>query len=426
MARRSATQARAHANAASPRLPCPACRSTRVHQAGSVRSGALAYHCIDCGRYFSDTTDPRWGGKARVQAAASHARAKPITGYRPSIRDELETYLLSRSNLPPVPERIRATRVKDMGFDTPQETCAVFSDYHYGAKIDKRAASGLAEYNPDIARVRLARWRDGLLRFTQADQTLLNIDKLHLLALGDDLEGHGRMFHSQALQMDMSLGFQVVDFVEDLCTILPEFLTRYSKVRVYKVRGNHGRIANSAKEDYPPDSAELFAWQMIAERLTGRLGGTRHVSDTGIQCYEGGPIEFFISPGWVMFLDVLGWKLAIRHGHGIKGIDSTYTGALSTKLRMNSLAGEVINYLIKGHLHEPQNAESEIRGEVLQNGCFTGPSLLSLEMARAVANLPSQEMFLLHPRRGITSRHRITLAEVGEVRQLEWVGRGQG
>jgi hypothetical protein len=311
-----------------------------------------------------------------------------------------------------------------MGFDTPQEAIALFSDYHYGSKIDLRVAAGLASYNPEIARERLSRWGNGVLRFTQQDQFLLDIDTLHIFALGDDMEGHGAMFGTQALQMDMALGFQVVGFVDDMCQILPRFLGRYKKVKVYKVHGNHGRIAAKAREAYPPDNAELFAWQMIAERLTGQWDDKAiETTDTGVRVYTGGPFEFYISPSFIMFLDIFGFSHALRHGHGIKGLQATYTGAIANKLRLNAVVGEVINYYVKAHLHEAQNAENEIRGEIIQNGCFVGPSLLSVEMSQAAANLPSQEMWLIHPRKGITNRHRITLAEVDEVRQLEFIGR---
>jgi len=340
-----------------------------------------------------------------------------------TLEERVRAVLDEHRPLPPVPAKIQAVRPEDMGFDTPQEAVALFSDYHYGSKIDKRVSAGLAEYNPDIARHRLTGWRDGLLRFTQQDQFLLEVRTLHIFALGDDMEGHGMMFGSQGLQMDMSMGFQVVGFVDDISQILPEFLARYDKIKIYKVHGNHGRIAKSSKEAYPPDNAELFAWQMIAERITGQFGGTLSTSETGVRCYTGGPIEFFISPSFVMFLDILGFTFAIRHGHGIKGLQATYTGAIANKLRLNAIVGEVLNYYIKAHLHEAQSAENEIKGEIIQNGCFVGPSLLSVEMSQAAASLPSQEMWLMHPRKGITNRHRITLAEVSEVRQLEFIGR---
>lgn len=342
------------------------------------------------------------------------------------VKDMAAEFLSNYSPLRPVPERVRTTKLDEMGFDTKQDAVALFSDLHYYSRIDRRVSAGLAEYNIDIARERLARWRDGVLRFTQMSQIVMDIDTLHLVALGDELEGHGAMFPTQALQMSESIFFQVMGFVEDMTSIILSLLERYKTIKVYKVHGNHGRAAKSAKEAYGPDNWELMAWHLVAERVARHVGGEWSETQNGVKCLTGGPVEFYISPAFIMFLEIQGWNTAIRHGHGIKGLQATYTGALANKFRLNAVVGEVINYYFKGHLHEAQASESEIRGEVIQNGCFVGPSLLSVEMSAAAANLPSQEFMLFHPDHGKTHHYRIHLADESEIRQHEWVGRLSG
>ncbi len=326
-------------------------------------------------------------------------------------------------SLPPVPEQIRATKLENMGFDTAQQGVALFSDLHYYSEIDRRASNGLAEYNIDIARERLARWRNGILRFTQMNQIWVQLDHLNILALGDDLEGHGEMFQSQALQMSESIIFQLMGFVEDMVGVILSFLERYKKISIVKVPGNHGRVAARARGSYTPDNFETIAWELIAERVRNQTGGEWTTSENGNRHLEGGQVEFHIVYGAIGFVDILGWLCAARHGHGIRGLQATYTGAIDNKLRLNAIIGEVINYYFKAHLHEAQSAEHEIRGEIIQNGCFVGPSLLSIEMSRAAANLPSQDFMLFHPKRGKTHHYRVHLAEVEEVRQLEVFGR---
>ena len=333
-------------------------------------------------------------------------------------------FLATHRPLPPVPEKIRAVRIEDMGFDTPQEAVALFSDLHYGSRIDPRVTAGLAYYDPDIARLRLERWRDGLLRFTQMDQALIDVDILHLFALGDDVEGHGEMFGSQKLSMAESVGFQVLGFVDLTSSILLDFLSRYKKIKVYKVRGNHGRITAMARNDYPPDNLELLGWSNIADRVRRQTGGDWSEGPNGIRQLEGGLIDFYISPSFMTFVEILGHSFALRHGDRIKGIASTYTGLVDNKYRLNAIVGEVINYYCIAHHHEPQSIESEIGGESMVNGCFVGPSLLSVSMGRPAANIPSQEFFLMHPKHGKTHQHRIRLASKEEMRELiEWTGR---
>ena len=297
------------------------------------------------------------------------------------------------------------------------------SDLHYGSKVDRRVTAGLGEYNIDVARERLTRWRNGLLTFSMMDQVLLPLDTLHLFALGDDIEGHGKMFGSQAYQIQDSAAFQVLGFIEDTSRILLDLLARYAKIKVYKVHGNHGRIAASARDAYPPDNLEIMAWRNIADRIRPVTGGEWTKDKNGVEILEGGMIDFYISPSELMFVDILGWSFGIRHGHGIGSLSRTYTGALDNKRRLNAIVGEVLNYYCKAHLHQAESSENEINGETIQNSCFVGPSQLSLMSNMASANLPSQEFFLVHPRRGKTHSHRIYLADKTEIRQHRFIGR---
>ncbi len=339
------------------------------------------------------------------------------------LQERARQYLAEYRSLPPVPDFIRATKVEDMGFESSQVGVALFSDLHYYSRIDRRASNGFAEYNIDIARDRLARWRNGVLRFTQMNQVWVDLDELFILALGDDLEGHGKMFQSQALQMSESIIFQMMGFAEDMTSIILSYLERYPRLTIIKVPGNHGRTEARSRGAYTPDNFELMAWEIIAERVRHQTGGEWTTSENGVRSLTGGQVDFHIHYGAIALFDILGWLCLGRHGHGIRGLQATYTGALDNKFRLNAVVGEIINYYFKAHLHEAQSSESEIQGEIMQNGCFVGPSLLSVEMSRAAANLPSQEFMLFHPKRGKTHHYRIHLAEVDEVRQVEVIGR---
>lgn len=349
-------------------------------------------------------------------------------------RSELRDLILSSANsLRPVPEQIRATRVEDMGFDTPETMVALFSDLHYGSKIDRRASGGLAEYNIDLARERMTRYRDGILRFAQMRQIFMKVPRFVGFALGDDFEGHGLMFPTQSLQMEGSVEQQVAGFVVDMTQVILDLTQRFEHCTWYKVYGNHGRVSDRAKASYGPDNVELWAWQMIAEAVSKQTGGEwtqyadggpdKYVSPNGIMSLTGGLVDFHIARPFFLMTDIEGWSFYLRHGHKIGGLRRTYTGAYDNKFHMNAIIGEVINFMCKAHLHEAESAEGEIGGEVIQNGCFVGPSLMMLEHNRPVANLPSQEIMFIHPKRRKTQQTRIHLADVDEVRRLEVLNR---
>lgn len=351
-----------------------------------------------------------------VQSVSLHRRELGLTANRPPKGVEVTTptgitaealegftkeFFKKYAPLDSVPKQIRTVQVKDMQIGE-HEAVAVFSDYHYGSLIDPRVTGGLAEYNMAIARERLTKWRNAVLRFTQMMQVVAKVDKLHVFALGDDLEGHGDMFPTQKLQMGESIYFQAMEFAEDMTTVLMSFLSRYRKVYVHKVYGNHGRIAADSKGSYGPDNVELFAWHIIKERCE-RLAPGR--------------FEFNISESFFIRLDIFGWSFYIRHGHKIKGIGNTYVSAQSNKLAMNSVVGEIINYMVKAHLHQSESMEAEIDGMVIQNGCFVGPSLYSVEGQKVSASRPSQELFFIHPKNGLTHRHTLHLADAKEMRR---------
>lgn len=312
-----------------------------------------------------------------------------------------------RVPLPPVPDKVLATQVVDMGFDTPQHAVACFSDYHFGGKVDSAVTGGIGGYDVATARYRLTDWRDGVLRFAQMMQTTLPVPVLHLLALGDDMEGTGHMYGTQALEMELSPYFQFLGFVADMTDVLVSLQSRFEKIHIYKVFGNHGRLAGRKKDAYDPDNYELMAWQTIAARC---------------ELAAPGKFTFDISPAFFQIVDILGYSFYIRHGDNVN-LHSTYVGVQDNKLAMNSIVGEVLNYMVLGHHHTASEREEEISGDVLSNGCFVGPSLLSLKMRRPRANRPSQEMFFVHPDKGITHRHRIHLATEDEVRHIEKVRR---
>lgn len=349
-------------------------------------------------------------------------------------RTELRDMILSSANsLRPVPAYIQATRVDEMGFDTPETMVPLFSDLHYGQLIDRRASGGLAEYNIDLARERLIRWRDGLLRFAQMRQIFMKLPNLAVFALGDDFEGHGLMFPTQSLSMEGSVEQQVSGFVVDMTQIILDLTQRFEHCVWYKVYGNHGRVAAQAKASYGPDNMELWAWQLIAESVSRQTGGEwkqyanggsgKYTSPNGMMSLTGGLVDFHIARPFFLMADIEGWSFYARHGHRIGGLRRTYTGAYDNKFHMNAIIGEVINFMVKAHLHEAESAEGEIGGEVIQNGCFVGPSLMMLEHNRPVANLPSQEIMFLHPKRRKTQQTRIHLADVDEVRKFEVLNR---
>lgn len=359
------------------------------------------------------------GGKTDKQSQAMvEQQVAEVLGARAA------EFLAQHKPLAAVPDNIATNRLEDMGYDSPIEAVMPFHDLHYGSEIDPRVNGGFAWYNIDVARERITRWRNLQLRFAQREQLTSTLEDGHVLALGDDLEGHGNMFGTQKFSMGEPIGFQYLGFVDDTSTVLLDLLAKYKHLTIYKVHGNHGRITASAKDSYAPDNIELMAWQNIADRIRASCGGEwEKMTPGGVRIMRGGLIDFYIASAPRMLANIVGFKFLALHGHGMKGIQSTYTGAMASKLAWNSVIGETINYMVKAHLHEAQQAEHEIGGAVIQGGCFVGPSDFSISMSRPMASLPSQELFFMHPTHGKVHHETLHLCSVAEQRQyIEWMG----
>jgi len=296
---------------------------------------------------------------------------------------------------PPLPE-------EDLGFG-PQHQVALFSDLHRGLIVDSQETGGLGGYNLDICRDRLAKWRDKVPRFRQTYR--FEVTKLWLLDLGDDFAGHGKMYPAQAYFLQEHLTEQVVGFVVDMEDVLRCFAAAYQRVHVVKVKGNHGRTGDKRGDRPERDNVETLAWRWIADRV-------RDLDNVTIE----------IAEGFFALVDILDHVFYLTHGEDILPA-SPYAqrGGLNTKLRMNSVLGRVINYLCLAHHHYKMTIEREIGGKLIVNGCFPGPDLLSVKTYHE-ANLPSQKVFAVHPKWGITHETEIYLASPEEVRQVPVYG----
>ena len=360
------------------------------------------------------------GGKCSQDAsnARRYGRTKPHAAepqedtLAQEIANRAKEFLETKVPLPAVPKLLHATRVEELDLHE-QEAVGLFSDYHYCEVIDPRATGGIGLYNEELARERLARWRDGTLRFTQMMQCLMPVKHYHLFALGDEFAGHGKMFRSQAFKLSATILFQVVGFVDDMSNVLVDLSQRYERITVYKVYGNHGRIGQ-AWNDLPQwDNLELLAWSMIRDRVRAAgLGEDR--------------IEFHITVSPFVLAEIMGKTFLGTHGETTKPW-SPYaaSGVYNAKLRTNALLGEVINYWVLGHHHVPYHMERELEGQIRGNGSFSGPGDLAVNKMRE-ANLPSQELFFVHPKYGITHPHRIHLATVEDIRNVHVIGRTRG
>lgn len=292
----------------------------------------------------------------------------------------------------PPPERKRKWGLHEAGL--------MLSDAHIGLEVDPSTTGGFGGYNLEIAAKRCRTLRDNLLEITAIHQEAMILKRLNIFALGDELEGHGQIYPSQAFYLDIPLYRQWLVFGEMMVHFLQDLLQAYEEIKVYKVWDNHARIGRKG-EHHPQDNVSLMLWNYIAARLANEKR-----------------IKFAISPSWFMLVRRMGWTFYLSHGEDtLPWSPYAARGAFNVKLRLNSLFGEKINYLLLAHHHVSLEIERELEGSIIYNGSWIGPTEYCLKGLHE-ANMPSQNFFLIHPRFGVTAFDKIRLADLKAVRNV--------
>lgn len=326
-------------------------------------------------------------------------RNEAFVGPEEAAQAVLDTALKSWGRLAPILTKPPPQTKTKWGL---HEAVLMLSDSHYGLKVDPVYTGGFGGYDSETAFNRCARLRDGVLEITAIHQRAMTIKRLNIFALGDDLEGHGQIYPSQAFFLDNPLCVQWLEYARMIEEFLKQLLEVFETIKVFKVFGNHGRIAKSHKDGHPQDNVELLLWRFVEARLQNEKR-----------------INFAISPSWWMLVRRMGWTFYLSHGADtLPWSPYAQRGAFNVKLRLNSLFPEKINYLCLAHHHVSLEIERELEGSILYNGSWVGPTDYALRGLHE-ANRPSQLYFLVHPRFGVRAVDKIRLAELKDVRRVQ-------
>ena len=115
-----------------------------------------------------------------------------------------------------------------------------------------------------------------------------------------------------------------------------------------------------------------------------------------------------------MLVGIFDWHFLLTHGETIKSWNAIpYYGFDRADARWTKLLqarGQKFDYFLIGHHHNQAQIDSPV-GEKIVNGCWPGGSQYSLKSLNT-ANRPSQLLFGIHPRHGITWRYKVNLERV--------------
>ena len=274
--------------------------------------------------------------------------------------------------------------------------CTIWSDWHYGERIDPDQVGGVNKFNAKIATVRAKRLVDTTIdlcfnHMGRADKVYPGI----VVCLGGDMIG-GNIHEELAETNDRTPMQAVNDLTDLLAGCIDNMATRFGRVRLPCVVGNHGRTT-------------------LKPRLKSAVF---HSYDWGIYCNlkrhfrESPNIQFLIPNETDARFDVYGHRYLLTHGDnlGVRGGDGII-GALGPIMRgtlkvraSETEIGRDFDTLCIGHWHQYITLPG-----LICNNSLKGYDEYARLRLRAKYSRPSQSLWFSHPEHGITAHWQVYL-----------------
>jgi len=276
-----------------------------------------------------------------------------------------------------------------------EEACLIISDSHVGERVTLEETGGLGEYNLEIFRRRARNLTRSVREIRSIEGMARNIRRLHVWFLGDIVDNEV-IFPGHKDHIETDVVSQVFEATREFVPMLTELQKDFEEVRCVGLVGNHGR--------------------------TGRKGEAKtHVSFDYLtykflEAYTASQprISWEIPQAWWHIANVQGHNFLLLHGDDIKAWNGIpFYGVQRADGRYTKLMGSqqiTYEYMAIGHFHNPAEIDS-VGGELLINGAWPGVSMFSLKTLNTMS-LPSQFLFGVSRRRGVTWRYKVALDDV--------------
>jgi hypothetical protein len=285
----------------------------------------------------------------------------------------------------------------------------VWSDIHYGETVSVEEVGGVNKYNKTIAATRMQRLYD-----TTVDLCFNHMGRAQrrypgiVVCLGGDMVGGD--IHEELQDTNDRTPQQAIDDLTDiLCAGIEQMGSKFGRVRLPCVVGNHGR---STKR--PRAKTRVFYnhdWSIYCN-LKRAFRQSKH-------------IEFLIPGESDAYFEVFGHRYLLTHGDtlGVKGGDGII-GALGPIMRgaikvhrSEAQIGRDFDTAIVCHWHQYITLPG-----LIVNNSVKGYDEFTKNILRAPYARPSQALWFTHPEHGITAHWQVYLEGRKKfARSNEWV-----
>jgi predicted phosphodiesterase len=270
-----------------------------------------------------------------------------------------------------------------------EDMAVVLSDLHIGHAHTMEETGGLSEYGIDVFKRRLKNLEAAVEGIYDLHTHLYNIPTLHVMCLGDIVDGMNQAGSWSPVYIDTPIFDQMFIGVHAIAELLVKWLTVFDNVVFYGVRGNHGRIAPSgAEKDYAN-------WDNVAYETIKLM-------------FKDNPrIKFVVPKTWWLMESIRGKNFLLVHGDQFKPKGSPAKGLEMFSMSQWGMTGRKPDVTICGHFHESAEMTNNF-GKVVVNGSFVGGDVYSIKNLQKCGR-PEQKIFGINDKHGVSFRYDIDL-----------------
>ncbi len=300
---------------------------------------------------------------------------------------------------------IRPAR-KRKGERTAEVPVCTWSDWHLGEVVSREETNGVNAYDLPTAERRIRALVANIISVCTRHGPG-TYPGIVVNLLGDIVSGG---LHPELAKTDAEEVMPAALRARDLLVwAFEEMIAAFGRVYVPCAAGNHGR--NTVKPEYKRYVYKNFDWfiyQLLARHFEGR-------PEIRFDIRESNEVRYRVFGQ--RYLAMHGDMLGVKGGDGIIGaIGPIMRGEVKTRGQAAS-SGRDYDVLVMGHWHQELWLPRAIVANALKG--FDEYARLAL---RAIPSEPSQPLWFVHPRRGITSRWNVRVEAPPERAEgAEWV-----
>ena len=287
----------------------------------------------------------------------------------------------------------------------------IWSDWHWGEVVHAEEVAGMNEFNAKIARKRVEKLVNSTIDLSWNHMGIAPVSYPGcVVCLGGDMIT-GDIHEELQITNDRTPQEAIEDLTDVLCGALDTMASKFGRLFVPCVVGNHGR--SSRKPRLKGRVHTSYEWNIYCN-LARHFKKSQHVK--------------FLIPGETdAYFSVFGHRYLLTHGDslGVKGGDGIIgamgpimRGAIKTG-RSEAQVGRDFDTIIMGHWHQYLTFPG-----VIVNNALIGYNEFARLILRAPYSRPSQALWFSHPEHGITAHWQVYLeklrSSVNEKVWCEW------